>query len=389
MMESSKRKHGIYIHIPFCVRKCNYCAFLSAPSDAEGIEKYVNALIDEINGCKVNFTSVDSIYFGGGTPSLLSIKQIEKILNSLYENFSIDVDAEITLEANPGTLGPDNETVLSRLSSYRKLGINRLSMGVQSMNDEVLKYLGRIHNAEEVRRDFRLARKAGFNNINLDLILSVPFTENPMELEIKDAEELIKLAPEHISCYSLQIEEGTPFGKMYEDGTLCEIPDELDREIYHKVCEILKAHGYDRYEISNFAKSGFESRHNSKYWDMSDYLGLGLGASGFVNGIRYKNTDDMQEYLSGNYIAEEYKNTEHDNISEAVFTGLRRKSGIEYDKIFTNSDDARADFWNYYKSARTEAESFIKTGHLIIDEKGIRLTETGIDISNKIMALFV
>lgn len=389
MMES---KAGIYIHIPFCVRKCNYCAFLSAPTDAEGIEKYVDALLDEIDGCKVNFTSVDSIYLGGGTPSLLSIEQIEKILNALYENFSIDADVEITLEANPGTLGETDAEVFNKLSAYKKLGINRLSMGVQSMNDEVLKYLGRIHNAEDVRRDFHLARKAGFDNINLDLILSVPFTENPMELEIKDTEELIKLAPEHISCYSLQIEEGTPFGKMHADGTLQELPDELDREIYHKVSEILKSHGYDHYEISNFAKPGFESRHNSKYWNMTDYIGLGLGASGFVNGVRYKNTENMQEYLTGNYIAEEYKNTEYDNISEAVFTGLRRKSGIKYREIFTDASDeenAERAFWDYYKEAHSEAESFVQTGHLIIDEKGIRLTETGIDISNKIMSLFV
>ena len=389
MMES---KAGIYIHIPFCVRKCNYCAFLSAPTDAEGIEKYVDALLDEIDGCKANFTSANSIYLGGGTPSLLSIEQIEKILNALYENFSIDADVEITLEANPGTLGETDAEVYDRLIQYKKLGINRLSMGVQSMNDEVLKYLGRIHNAEDVRRDFHLARKAGFDNINLDLILSVPFTENPMELEIKDTEELIKLAPEHISCYSLQIEEGTPFGKMYADGTLQELPDELDREIYHKVSEILKSHGYDHYEISNFAKPGFESRHNSKYWNMTDYIGLGLGASGFVNGVRYKNTENMQEYLTGNYIAEEYKNTEHDNISEAVFTGLRRKSGIKYREIFTDASDeenAERAFWDYYKEAHSEAESFVQTGHLIIDEKGIRLTETGIDISNKIMSLFV
>lgn len=389
MMES---KAGIYIHIPFCVRKCNYCAFLSAPTDAEGIEKYVDALLDEIDGCKANFTSVDSIYLGGGTPSLLSIEQIEKILNALYENFSIDADVEITLEANPGTLGETDAEVFNKLSAYKKLGINRLSIGVQSMNDEVLKYLGRIHNAEDVRRDFHLARKAGFDNINLDLILSVPFTENPMELEIKDTEELIKLAPEHISCYSLQIEEGTPFGKMYADGTLQELPDELDREIYHKVSEILKSHGYDHYEISNFAKPGFESRHNSKYWNMTDYIGLGLGASGFVNGVRYKNNENMQEYLLGNYIAEEYKNTEHDNISEAVFTGLRRKSGIKYREIFTDASDeenAERAFWDYYKESHSEAESFVQTGHLIIDSSGIRLTETGIDISNKIMSLFV
>lgn len=386
MMES---KAGIYIHIPFCVRKCNYCAFLSAPTDEDGMEKYVNALIDEIGGCKVNFTSVNSIYFGGGTPSLLQVEKLGRILKALREKFPIDTDAEITLEANPGTLGKTDAEVFERLSEYRKLGINRLSMGVQSLNDEVLKFLGRIHNAEEVSRDFHLARKAGFDNINLDLILSVPFGKDPKAQAVSDVTSLIGMNPEHVSCYSLQLEENTAFYNMYEQGMFEEISDELDREIYHKVCDILKSHGYEHYEISNFAKPKFESRHNSKYWNMSDYLGLGLGASGFINGVRYKNTESLQEYLAGNYIAEEYKNLEHDNISEAVFTGLRRKSGIEYDKIFVGSDNARKDFWKYYQDVQKEAEDFVRTGHLIIDEKGMRLTETGIDISNKIMALFV
>ena len=411
MMES---KAGIYIHIPFCVRKCNYCAFLSAPGDEEGIENYVNALIDEIYGCKENFTSVDTVYFGGGTPSLLTSEKLGRILNALREKFPLESDTQITLEANPGTLGSNDSEVYVRLSAYRKLGINRLSMGVQSMNDEVLKYLGRIHNAEEVRRDFQLARKAGFDNINLDLILSVPYIDNihndsnvnninndsdvafnnKLNTEYllnaeRDVTSITEMNPEHISCYSLQIEEGTPFGNMYEEGLLHEIPDELDREIYHRICDILTENGYEHYEISNFAKPGFESRHNSKYWNMADYLGLGLGASGFVNGVRYKNTEDMREYLAGNYIAEEYKNTEHDNISEAVFTGLRRKVGIRYDEIFKGTSDAEQAFWDYYKDARTEAENFAQSGHLIIDRKGLRLTESGIDISNKIMALFV
>ena len=386
MMENSA---GIYIHIPFCVKKCNYCAFLSFASDAEVIEKYIESLHREIEECKANLISVDSVYFGGGTPSLLTSEKLGQILNALREKFPLNSDLEITLEANPGTLGKTNAEILKKLCEYRNLGINRLSFGVQSMNNEALNFLGRIHNAEDARNNFVLARKAGFDNINVDLMLSVPFVDNPMEYEIADAEELIKLKPEHISCYSLQIEEDTPFGKMYAEGILHEISDELDRKIYHKICEILKTHGYEQYEISNFAKSGFKSRHNSKYWNMTDYLGLGLGASSFVNGVRYKNTGDMREYLRGKHIAEKYKNTMHDNISEAVFTGLRRNTGIKYNEIFTDSTNAYETFWNYYATARQEVVSFVKTGHLIVDFDGIRLTETGIDISNKIMSLFV
>ena len=385
---------GVYIHIPFCVKKCNYCAFLSGPSDAEGIERYVQALIDEIQKCKVNFTSVDTIYFGGGTPSLLDIRQLEDIMTVLRDKFDISEDAEITLEANPGTLGSNEQEIYDRLLKYREIGINRLSMGVQSMNDEVLKYLGRIHNAEDVKRDFKLARKAGFDNISLDLILSVPYgTEEderrPMSQAVSDVKSLIGLQPEHVSCYSLQLEEGTQFYNQFEQGNFHEVSDEQDREIYHKVCSILKDAGYEHYEISNFAKPGKKSRHNSRYWNMSDYQAFGLGASGFVNGVRYKNTDDMTEYLAGKYVADEYANTEHDNISEAVFTGLRRNIGIRYDEVFPNTENPEQEFWKYYEQAKIEAENFATTGHLIINTEGIRLTESGIDISNKIMALFV
>ena len=380
---------GIYIHIPFCVKKCNYCAFLSGPSDAEGIERYVDALIDEIQKCKVNFTSVNTIYFGGGTPSLLAIKQVERIMEALKNGFNVSESAEITMEVNPATLGRTELEILSKLKSYREMGINRLSMGVQSMNDDVLKYLGRIHNAEDVKKDFELARKAGFDNINLDLILSVPYGDNPMAQAVSDVKSLIGLKPEHVSCYSLQLEENTPFYQMYEQGNFKEVSDELDRGIYHKVCSILKDAGYEHYEISNFAKHGYESKHNSKYWDMSDYLGFGLGASGFINGVRYKITDDMNEYLLGKYIAEEIINTEHDNISEAVFLGIRRKEGIKYNDIFPNAKNPESEFWKYYEHSKDEAENFVSTGHLIINDKGICLTELGIDISNRIMSCFV
>ncbi|MBQ0041422.1 MAG: radical SAM family heme chaperone HemW [Clostridiales bacterium] len=444
-----ERTTGIYIHIPFCVKKCNYCAFLSAPGDEETREKYVQALIREIGRCKVNFTScepISTVYFGGGTPSVLSPEQIGRIMDALRANFTIADDAEITLEANPGTLGAAEEDVKFTLHQYRAVGINRLSMGVQSLNDDVLKFIGRIHTAEDVRRDFKAARASGYDNINLDLILSLPFGNkegaqgaplnsiSSQEQSLEDLREILAMHPEHISCYSLQIEEGTTFGKLYDQGLLDEITDEEDRDTYHKVCKALRDAGYEHYEISNWAYAGasgsaglsrskaglsrspYRSRHNSSYWNMSDYIGLGLGASGFVGGVRYQNTSDLQKYIEclndpgvgitpADIHADVHINTEHDNISEAVFTGLRRREGIRYAdavRYLANRDEADASqdfdatdtsaearFWHFYADAREEAESFVRSGHLIIDDEGLRLTELGIDISNSIMALFV
>lgn len=436
---SAKMGHkGIYIHIPFCVRKCNYCAFLSAPADADTRETYVKALIREIelrdeqndvNTCRDDRHRMcgrngisgiyDTVYFGGGTPSVLSTEQIARILAKLRSAFNISPDAEITLEANPGTLGESNEEALETLIKYREMGINRLSMGVQSMNDDRLKFLGRIHDSETVKRDLRLARKAGFENVNLDIIFSVPGETS--EEALADIRKIAEQEPEHISFYSLQLEEGTPLFEQWERREIEEVPDDIDRETYHSGCELLRELGYEHYEISNFAKKdlnmerscrrSFRSRHNSGYWDMSEYVGLGLGASGFEQGVRYRNLSDLagyEEAVSDGKLPreEEHVNTEHDNISEAVFLGLRRSEGIRYADIpienmrddtaepggdaceLQNACDARA-FWEYYSDVRDEAESFVKSGHMIINDEGLRLTEAGIDISNRIMALFV
>jgi oxygen-independent coproporphyrinogen-3 oxidase len=287
-------------------------------------------------------------------------------------------------------------------------------MGVQSMDNDRLHYLGRIHTAENVVSDMEIIRRKGFSNVNLDLMFSVPgeSTEDAM----RDLERILALAPEHISCYSLQIEEGTPFGEMAESGELTEVPDEEDRETYHMICRRLRDAGYEHYEISNFAKKGddpaapgpYRSRHNSLYWNMDEYIGLGLGASGFINGVRYKNTSDLEEYLAvleeGRLpVAEEHRNTAFDNISEAVFTGLRRREGIRYEdavRAYMDADDAerpeilpgddfRDVFWDIFAEAREEAFGYAGRGLLIINDEGLKLTEQGIDISNSIMSLFV
>lgn len=379
---TTPNKAGIYIHIPFCVKKCSYCAFLSGPAGPEVRQDYVNHLIEEIRLRSREVPEADTIYFGGGTPSLLTPEQIGEILEEVRSAFRITEDAEVTLEANPGTLTAES------LEGYRKTGINRLSMGVQSMDDRRLRYLGRIHTAEEVRRDVKMAREAGFRNINLDLIFAIPGTDVSDAME--DLEAIAALEPEHISFYSLQLEEGTSFFRDFEAGKLREVPDETDREMYHRGIRALREKGYRHYEISNFARPGCESRHNSKYWNMSEYVGLGLGASSYTGHRRTVNETNLKVYsekLDRGELAfmEIHENSEADDISEAVFTGLRREEGIRYRDIL----GSEAAFWEYFREALPEARTYEAGGFLELDDEGLRLTERGIDISNGIMALFV
>ena len=373
------KRTGLYIHIPFCVKKCSYCAFLSFPADESLRSEYTDALISEIimRSKEHKGTIIDTVYIGGGTPSVLDVSQLSRIIKAALENFEIAPDAEITLEVNPGTLGSKERVIRAKLNAYRAMGINRLSMGVQSMDNDRLHFMGRIHTPGDVVRDFRIAREIGFDNINLDLIFSVP-GETPGDA-INDAQRIIELRPEHISCYSLQMEEGTPFFEMAERGEITEVADEEDRETYHRICRILGNAGYEHYEISNFARETYRSKHNSLYWNMDDYIGCGLGASGFAGGVRYRNTADPEKYM------------------KSVFTGLRRVEGITYTEAARayrrGTEDAGIDdkslFWEVFADARQEAEQYCEQGFLVIDDRGLRLTETGIDISNSIMALFV
>lgn len=379
---TTPNKAGVYIHIPFCIKKCNYCAFLSGPAGPEVRQEYVNHLIEEIRLRSREVPEADTIYFGGGTPSLLTPEQIGRILEEVRSAFRISEDAEVTLEANPGTLTAES------LEGYRKTGINRLSMGVQSMDDRRLRYLGRIHTAEEVRRDVKMAREAGFRNINLDLIFAIPGTGVSDALE--DLEAIAALEPEHISFYSLQLEEGTSFFRDFEAGKLREVPDETDREMYHRGIQALREKGYRHYEISNFARPGCESRHNSKYWNMAEYVGLGLGASSYTGHRRTVNETDLKAYsetLDWGKLAfvEVHENSEADDISEAVFTGLRREEGVRYRDVL----GSEATFWEYFREALPEARAYEAGGFLEMTDEGLRLTERGIDISNGIMALFV
>ena len=396
---------GIYVHIPFCISKCIYCGFYSragAP-DAEEENTYVNLLVQEIENAARPDREVDSIFFGGGTPSILKAESLIEILSTIRRCFDVSAGCEITLEANPGTL---NKGYLSKLY---EAGFNRLSMGCQSFSDEVLKTLGRIHRSKDVYESFSAARVAGFDNINLDLMFSVPGADEELWQETLD--KMMELSPEHVSFYSLQIEEDTPLYNMYKNGIFAEVSDELDRSMYHRAIECLKSSGYEHYEISNAAKPGFECRHNLKYWSLSEYLGFGKSASSFIDGVRFTNaTDDgygkgvlmesaflkSRGVLSmpelGNLEFAKYKYSEFhvndfmDTASEFVFLGLRRTAGISFDNFEQRFGKS---FVDVYADRRVEIEPFIESGDLVEDESGLRLSERGFDISNKIMAIFV
>ena len=374
----------IYIHIPFCVRKCAYCDFLSGPSDEADRELYVKLLCDEIEACKgkTEEYQVSTVFFGGGTPSVLSGKQIERIMQSLRENLQFRWDAEITLEANPGTVSEE------KLHSYKKAGINRLSIGLQSVHDEELKLLGRIHTYSEFLTTYHMARKCGFQNINIDLISAIP--GQTVESWCETLQTVLALAPEHISAYSLIIEPRTPFYDMYgedsgENTGQIKLPSEDDERImYWKTKEILAEAGYARYEISNYAKPGFECRHNIGYWQRTPYLGFGTGAATLFEEKRYTNPPDIETYrisfdnkFHGEMLSRE------EQMEEFMFLGLRMMRGISktaFHEMFGKEIE------NVY------GEQICKLKDIkLLEEKADRiyLTEKGIDVSNAVFVEFM
>ena len=376
-----KKELEIYIHIPFCVRKCAYCDFLSGPGNKEKIEKYVEALLEEIRaheneGSMSAFERVTSVFLGGGTPSVLEGNQIEKILNTLKENFKVDTNAEITIEANPGTVTRE------KLEAYRRAGINRISFGLQSTNNEELKLLGRIHTYEEFLESFHMARACGFDNVNVDLISAIP--RQTVESWEKSLKQVIGLNPEHISAYSLIIEEGTPFAKVYGEGTEGgkELPTEEDERImYRRTEELLAKAGYHRYEISNYAKTGRECKHNLGYWERKDYLGIGIGASSLIDNVRYKNTDNIEHYIKfANTPTEIQEEREvlstREQMEEFIFLGLRKTKGISLQEFKVTFGRALEECYGQNIKRMQEEK-------LVVIEKGfLRLTHKGIDISN-------
>ena len=416
----NKRELELYIHIPFCARKCAYCDFLSFAAPERVYRDYMDKLMEEICGQGPNFQEyrVSTIFVGGGTPSILPADLIMELFATLSENFDISPDAEITMEANPGTL------TMEKLEVYRQSGVNRLSIGLQSADDKELKYLGRIHSYDSFLKSFQRARQAGFKNINVDLMSALPGQD--VHSWKNTLKKVMMLKPEHISAYSLIIEEGTPFYERFGEPqgkqssvvcgesdadrggalpapktaaeiaaraavmTLPDLPDEdTDREMYHLTKEMMAAHGYDRYEISNYAKKGYECRHNIGYWTGVEYLGLGLGASSYTYGYRYHNTENLQEYLSlnlyeGGAAARDIEELSlEDKMEEFMFVGLRMMKGVSGSEFLERFGQ---NMWNVYGDALKKLE---QQGLIEVDAPMVRLTELGIDVSNVVLSEFL
>ncbi len=371
-----KKELELYIHIPFCKKKCAYCDFLSGPASEEQKRTYFDALIKEIHSCgDYSDYNVTSIFFGGGTPSAVPGEWIAEILDEIKTHFEIKKDAEITIEANPGTVDQQ------KLSSYKIAGINRISFGCQSSNNTELNMLGRIHTWEDFLKSYQQARECGFENINVDLMSGLP---NQTVQSWEDTlNKVINLSPEHISAYSLIVEEGTPFYEVADDLNL---PDEeAERLMYERTADILKEHGYEQYEISNYARDGKTCVHNIGYWIGREYLGLGLGASSLIDNNRFNNTDNMKKYLecSGDrkVIRQDILPLSKENqMEEFMILGLRMTSGVsekEFVKRFHNKiDEIYGDVLGKY----------CKDGYLERKDDRIHFTRKGISVSNIILS---
>ena len=367
----------LYVHIPFCVRKCQYCDFLSGPSDEETKDRYIEALLKEIRAAEhTEDYEIVSVFIGGGTPSALKAEAIASIMRTLQEQFFFCEDAEVTIEANPGTVD------LEKLTIYRNVGINRLSLGLQSTDAEELKLLGRIHSYEEFLKSYEWARKAGFSNINIDLMFAIPGQTG--EAWRQHLYQVAELNPEHISAYSLIIEEGTPFAEQNLD-----LPDEdTEYQMYEDTAEILERYGYRQYEISNYAKPGYMCRHNAGYWQRLEYLGFGLGASSLYGGMRFSNTHQMQEYLKESRNPDQIRKdvtvlSRNEQIEEFMFLGLRMTEGISEKKFEENFDVRLMDIYGDI------LQKYEETGFMEHIETKWRLTRKGIHVSNHILADFL
>lgn len=367
----------LYVHIPFCVRKCQYCDFLSGPSDEETKDRYIEALLKEIRAAEhTEDYEIVSVFIGGGTPSALKAEAIASIMRTLQEQFFFCEDAEVTIEANPGTVD------LKKLTIYRNVGINRLSLGLQSTDAEELKLLGRIHSYEEFLKSYEWAREVGFSNINIDLMFAIPGQTG--EAWRQHLYQVAELNPEHISAYSLIIEEGTPFAEQNLD-----LPDEdTEYQMYEDTAEILERYGYRQYEISNYAKQGYMCRHNAGYWQRREYLGFGLGASSLYRGMRFSNTRRMQEYLKESRNPDQIRQdvtvlSRNERIEEFMFLGLRMTEGISEKKFEENFDVRLMDVYGDI------LQKYEETGFMEHIETKWRLTRKGIHVSNHILADFL
>lgn len=387
-----RKQIGLYIHIPFCKQKCSYCDFCSYANKESFIKRYIQCVLKEIievgNNNKIDFENgkddlflVKTIYIGGGTPSLIDSKYIVQIIEDIKLNFKIDEKAEITIEVNPGTV------TLEKLEDYKRAGINRLSIGLQSTHEHLLKEIGRIHTYLDFLDTFRFAREAGFENINVDLMIGLP---NQTLEEVKDSiEEIVSMEPEHISVYSLILEENTPLFKKVEEGL--ELPNEdLERKMYWAVKQTLEQNNYIHYEISNFAKKGYESKHNLDCWNQKEYIGFGIAAHSYTNGIRYSNIENIEQYIKNydedkteeNLVFHEKQDMEAMQ-KEYMLLGLRKIDGVSIQE-FKIKFVANPVFLYH-----SELEKLVNEELLEIDGDMIKLTNKGLDLANIVWEEFV
>lgn len=395
-----KKYVSLYVHIPFCAVKCKYCDFLSFDGESYGtMLRYVDSLCQEIKLYKpiADEYIVRSVFIGGGTPSILDESLIVNIMAFIKKTFTLERDAEVTIEANPGTLRHQ------KLNGYKAAGVNRISIGLQSADDDMLKKLGRLHNYDQFVASFKAARRAGFNNINIDIMSGLP--GQSIHSYVDTLSRVIEFGPEHISAYSLTIEPGTPFAKDPE--ILDSLPPEMiDRRMYEITKKLLAVNGYDRYEISNYAKSGYECKHNMVYWTGGEYIGLGLGASSYFQGKRFNNLRDVFKYIE---IMEgvQDKFSEADNLEllynetsrklrenitpiyidsrmeEFMFLGLRMTCGISREDF---AERFKKDIYEVYAPVLNK---YIDSGYMATEGDRIFLTDMGIDVSNTILADFI
>ncbi|MBO5743553.1 MAG: radical SAM family heme chaperone HemW [Clostridia bacterium] len=365
---------GLYIHIPFCIKKCNYCDFASYPSLISKSNDYISAMLSEMKLYKGE--KIDTVYFGGGTPTVLQINQLQTLISFVFSNFRVLDGAEITIEVNPCTINKEKAIEL------RKMGFNRVSLGAQSFLNDELKLLGRLHTSDDTISAYKHLSDAGFNNISLDLMYALPNqTNKSLSTSI---EQMLKLKPNHISCYGLKIEDGTPFSLMEREGKIKEKSDDEYADMYEIISKNLLEAGYKQYELSNFSLPGYESKHNIKYWTLGEYIGIGLGASSYYKGKRYTRTYDFDKYLESFENAEEYELSLSDKMSEYMFLSLR----------LTKRGALKKEFASYFGKEITdvfpnEIKKHVKTGMLLDLGDRYILSKKAYYISNSVLCDFV
>lgn len=373
---------ALYIHFPFCKQKCFYCDFKSFANKEMYIDTYISALCKEIH--KYSYLTeeyeISSIYLGGGTPSYIESKNIINVIRTVKENYKVLENSEITIEINPGTVNKN------KLKDYYDLGINRISFGLQSTNDQILKDIGRIHNYEEFKNNYFLAREIGFNNISVDLIFGLP--RQNMEIWDKTLNDVLEIKPEHISAYSLKVEEGTIFAKQFNCGKLVLPEENIEREMYYLLKSKLKENGYNQYEISNFSLKDYESKHNMAYWERQDYLGVGSNSASCIKNVRFSNEESIEKYIelvnnNKSTVVYEEKLDDRDIVIEKIILGLRMLKGIDYKKILKTEDE------HIVNKFLKNKEFLLKMD--LIEEKGdiINLTNKGLDLANQVFIKFM